>query len=355
MLNPFLLASGAPTSFDSCKTHHHFHYQHFLILNTGHDNIARCLQASRRRYSFLGVAWSLPHVLSVSRGIRGIISQSVSRSNIFPHRSHLQPLACRTLASAEKLASLFSQTSPLALDVSSEKELDKTVAEHNVVISLVPFKHHVAVIHAAIKSRTHVETTSYISDTMRQLDGDVQRAGITVLNEVGVDPGVDHLYAIKTISDVHGRGGKVREFHSYCGGLPSPECADNPLGFKFSWSPRGALLSQRNAAHFLENGEVVKIPAEDLMAAARPYHVKDGYEFVAYPNRNSVPFRDFYRIPEAHTAVRGSLRYNGNPAFIQALANLGWLEQDKKEWLRDGMTWAEIHQVAIGAEGVDEE
>lgn len=90
------------------------------------------------------------------------------------------------------------------------------------------------------------------------------------------------------------------------------------------------------------------------MATSKPYYVMDGYDFVAYPNRNSVPFQKFYKIPEAHTVLRGSLRYKGNPAFIQALANLGWLDQDEKDWLKEGMTWAEIQQKAIGASSVDE-
>ena len=124
-----------------------------------------------------------------------------------------------------------------------------------------------------------------------------------------MDPGIDHCYAIKKIDEVHARGGKVLEFYSYCGGLPAPECADNPLGFRFSWSPRGALLSQRNSARFLQNGQVVDIGANELMTKAVPYYVMDGYDFVAYPNRDSVAFRDFYKIPEAHTIIRGSLRY----------------------------------------------
>lgn len=176
------------------------------------------------------------------------------------------------------------------------------------------------------------------------MNEDAVRAGITVLNEVGVDPGVDHLYAIKKINEVHEQGGKIREFYSYCGGLPAPEYADNPLGFKFSWSPRGALLSQRNSARYLKDGKIHEISSENLMATAAPYHVMDGYEFVAYPNRDSVPFQKFYNIPEAHTVIRGSLRYKGNPTFVQALANLGWLEQDRKDWLKDDMTWAEIQK-----------
>ena len=233
-------------------------------------------------------------------------------------------------------------------------DLDKQIAAHDVVISLIPYTYHAAVISSAIKSRTQVVTTSYVSQAIRDLNGAAKEAGITVLNEVAVDPGVDHLYAIQKIDEVHSKGGKVKEFYSYCGGLPAPDCADNPLGFKFSWSPRGALLSQRNSATFLQDGQVVEISSADLMATAKPYYVKDGYDFVAYPNRNSVSFREFYNIPEAHTVIRGSLRYGGNPAFVQALANLGWLEQDQKDWLRDGMTWAEIQQHMLGATSTDE-
>ncbi|KAI9717763.1 MAG: hypothetical protein M1812_004492 [Candelaria pacifica] len=233
--------------------------------------------------------------------------------------NNLVTVACRTLATAQKLSSGFPR-----------------------------------VIKSAIKSKTQVVTTSYVSEGIRALDGAAKEAGITVLNEVGVDPGVDHLYAIKKIGEVHAKGGKVREFYSYCGGLPAPDCADNPLGFKFSWSPRGALLSQRNSARFLKNGEVVEIPSTELMATAKPYYVMDGYDFVAYSNRDSVPFREFYGIPEAQTVIRGSLRYAGNPAFVQALADLGWLEQDKKEWLIDGMTWADIQQRALGTSAKDE-
>ena len=258
------------------------------------------------------------------------------------------------MRSAQKLAAGFLRTDAISLDVSSVTDLDEHVAAHDLVISLIPYIYHAAVIKSAIKSKTQVVTTSYVSPTIKELEDAAKEAGITVLNEVGLDPGVDHLYAIKMIDEVHAKGGKIREFYSYCGGLPAPDCADNPLGFKFSWSPRGAFLSQRNSATFLQNGQVIEITSDDLMATSKPYHVMKGYDFVAYPNRNSVPFREFYNIPEAHTVIRGSLRYAGNPAFVQALANLGWLEQGKKDWLKDGMTWAEIQQKAIGASSTDE-
>ncbi|KAL9044187.1 MAG: hypothetical protein Q9214_002655, partial [Letrouitia sp. 1 TL-2023] len=197
-------------------------------------------------------------------------------------------IACRTLISAEKLASRFPRTNAISLDVSSAIDLNKHVSTHDIVISLVPYIYHAGVIKSAIKSETHVVTTSYVSEATRALDAAAKQAGITVFNEVGVDPGVDHLYAIKKINEVHAKGGKVREFYSYCGGLPAPDCANNPLGFKFSWSPRGALLSQRNSARYLQNGRIVDISSADLMATAKPHHVMEGYDFVAYSNRDSV-------------------------------------------------------------------
>jgi len=126
------------------------------------------------------------------------------------------------------------------------------------------------------------------------------------------------------------------------------------LKFKFSWSPRGALLSQQNSATFLKDNKVVEIPAQSLMSTAAPYYVMDGYDFFNYPNRNSVPFREFYNIPEAHTVIRGSLRYEGNPTFVKALIDLGWLDTREKNWLKDRITWAEIWGQMIQVETLDE-
>lgn len=144
------------------------------------------------------------------------------------------------------------------------------------------------------------------------------------------------------------------KFHSYCGGLPALECSNDSLGFKFSWSPRGAILSQRNSASFILDGQQVDIAAEDLMATAKPYFFMDGYDFVAYANRNLVPFREYYKIPESRTVVRGSLRYDENPIFIKAFADIGWLDATEKGWLSEGLTWAQIHARITGAKDSSE-
>lgn len=117
--------------------------------------------------------------------------------------------ACRTLANAQALADGLPSTTAISLDVNSASALDAQVAAHDLVISLIPYTYHAAVIKAAVKGHTNVVTTSYISPAMRELEEEVKKAGIVVLNEIGLDPGIDHLYAVKTIGEVHAKGGKV--------------------------------------------------------------------------------------------------------------------------------------------------
>jgi saccharopine dehydrogenase-like NADP-dependent oxidoreductase len=117
-------------------------------------------------------------------------------------------IACRKLSTAQKLIEGLSQTNAITLDVSSS-ELDQQISEHDLVISLVPYVFHAAIIKSAIKSKVNVVTTSYVSPTIKALDAEAKAAGITILNEVGVDPGVDHLYAIKKIQEIQEKGGKV--------------------------------------------------------------------------------------------------------------------------------------------------
>ncbi|KAF9466307.1 saccharopine dehydrogenase [Collybia nuda] len=268
--------------------------------------------------------------------------------------SNTLTIACRTLSSAEQLASSLPNTKPISLDVNNTSALEAAVAEHDLVISLIPYTYHAAVIKAAIKGKTHVVTTSYVSPAMRELDAQAKEAGIVVMNEIGLDPGIDHLYAVKTIEEVHAKGGKIKQFLSYCGGLPAPECSDNPLGYKFSWSSRGVLLALLNSASFLSGSQQLDIPGTDLMSHAKPYYITPAFAFVAYPNRDSVPFREYYNIPEAETVVRGTLRYQGFPEFIAALVRVGLLDQDTKGWLKDGQTWAQVIQKLIGAADASE-
>lgn len=122
-------------------------------------------------------------------------------------------IGCRTLSAAEALVESLPRSKALSIDVNSP-ELEALVAEHDVVVSLIPYTYHAIVIRAAIKGKTHVVTTSYVSPAMKELEAEAKAAGIVVMNEIGLDPGIDHLYAVKTIDEVHEKGGKVSVCHT---------------------------------------------------------------------------------------------------------------------------------------------
>lgn len=258
-------------------------------------------------------------------------------------------VACRTLESAKKLAEGLKHANAISLNVNDAAALEAEVAKNDLVISLIPYTFHAQVIKAGIAQKKHVVTTSYVSEAMMALDKEAQDAGITVFNEIGLDPGIDHLYAVKTISEVHKEGGKVTGFLSYCGGLPAPEDSDNPLGYKFSWSPRGVLLAAGNTAQFYRDGKKETVTGAQLMSTAKPYHIYPGYAFEAYPNRDSTPYRERYDIPEAQTVIRGTLRYSGNPAFVQTLQDLGFLSTQEHDFLKQPIPWNEAFAKIVGA------
>ncbi|KAL2429034.1 Saccharopine dehydrogenase [NADP(+), L-glutamate-forming] [Exophiala dermatitidis] len=261
-------------------------------------------------------------------------------------------VACRTLESAKKLAEGLKNTRPISLDVTNAEALDAEMERADLAISLIPYTFHATVIKSAIRKKKNVVTTSYVSPAMLELEEQAKEAGITVLNEIGLDPGIDHLYAVSIIEEVHKAGGKVKSFLSYCGGLPAPEASDNPLGYKFSWSSRGVLLALRNAAKYYQDGEIKEIAGPDLMNSAKPYFIYPGFAFVAYPSRDSTPYRERYNIPEAQTVIRGTLRYQGFPEFVKVLVDIGFLSDEEKDFLKPSdkpLTWKEATQKIIGA------
>ncbi|KAL3264803.1 hypothetical protein ABHI18_000354 [Aspergillus niger] len=263
-------------------------------------------------------------------------------------------VACRTLHSAQALASNYKNTTAIALDVSQDAAgLNNAITKTDIIISLIPYIYHATVVEAAIAHRKPVVTTSYISPALWALDEKAKSAGVTVLNEIGLDPGIDHLYAVKTIDEVHRAGGQIRSFTSWCGALPAPENADNPLGYKFSWSPRGGLLALLNSAQWYKDGELATVQGKDLMAVAESQKIAEGFDnLVGYPNRDAVGFRDFYRIPEAGTVFRGTLRYAGFPEIIRALVAIGYFSQDEVPALNvsssSAVTWLQLTAQLLG-------
>jgi saccharopine dehydrogenase (NADP+, L-glutamate forming) len=189
--------------------------------------------------------------------------------------------------------------------------LEKLVNEHDIAVSFLPYRYHVLVAKTCIKYKKPLVTTSYVQPEMKALDEDAKKAGVILLNEIGLDPGIDHMTAMKIIDHIHDKGGKVEEFYSLCGALPAPEATVNPMKYKFSWSPKGVVLASRNSASYLKKGKQVIIESINLFKDRFSYNFQGLGELEVYPNRDSISYIDIYGIPEASTMYRGTFRYKG--------------------------------------------
>ncbi len=263
-------------------------------------------------------------------------------------RGYELTVATRTIAKAHQLLEGHANGKAVTMDLTKDSGLGALVEQADLVISLVPYTFHVQVAKHCIKHKKHMITTSYVSPAMKDLDGEARQAGILILNEIGLDPGIDHMSAMKIIHDVQAKGGKVDSFKSYCGGLPAPEANDNPWGYKFSWSPRGVLMASSNAAKWLQDGGVVDVQSKDLFLNHWPLEVEGAGSLQAYPNRNSLGYVELYGLEGVSTMFRGTLRYPGWCEAIKQLVDIGLLTMDEKAGL-GGRTYDSVMRELIGA------
>lgn len=246
---------------------------------------------------------------------------------------------------SDKLANRYNGVDSTYLNVMENPEgLQSLVANSDVVISLLPYGLHGLVAKHCIEAKTHMVTASYVTDAVRELHDSAQQAGVTLLNEVGLDPGIDHLLALECIRDVQERGGIVESFVSFCGGLPAPEHSDNSLRYKFSWSPRGALLNTLSAAKYLSRGQVVEISGGgDLMSSPRELDFLPGFALEGFPNRDSTQYRELYGLgPQVNTLLRGTIRYKGFSDCIKSMQLLGLIDPEPHPMLHPNgpdVTW----------------
>jgi saccharopine dehydrogenase (NADP+, L-glutamate forming) len=225
----------------------------------------------------------------------------------------------------------------VGLSAGDDAALSALIARADLVVSLLPYTLHAGVAKIAIAHRVPVITTSYVGPEMRALDGAARDAGVIVLNEIGLDPGLDHMSAMRVIDTLRTEGSRLVSFSSCCGGLPAPEANTNPWGYKFSWSPRGVLAAGRNAARWLEDGRVVDLPAERLFTHVAPYDVPEVGGLEVYPNRDATAYIATYGIEGVRTMFRGTLRYPGWCETLHAVSRLGLLDDAPRTW-RAGTT-----------------
>ncbi len=258
-------------------------------------------------------------------------------------------VASRTKAKAEALTDESSNTEAVRFDIQSDDRLlDQLTASADLVCSLLPYTYHVKAAKVAINHYKHFCTTSYISEEMKELDPAAQTAGVLLLNECGLDPGIDHMSAMRIIDAIHKRSGSIVSFTSFTGGLPAPDSNNNPFGYKLSWSPRGVLLAGRNDAHFLRDGTEVVIPGPTLFDNYELMEVPNLGTFEGYPNRDSISYVDIYSIPEVRTMMRGTFRNIGWCKTMKKVADLGFFDIEARNL--GGKTYSEVLQEIVQAE-----
>lgn len=270
----------------------------------------------------------------------GLVSRPLVRYLLDEPEFHVK-VASRTVSKAEKLIQGHPRGNAQALNVKDTEQLRDLIKECDIAISLLPYTYHVKVAEMCIEFKKNMVTTSYISAPMKILDENARKANVLILNEIGVDPGIDHMSAMRIIHKVENSGGKVVSFRSYCGGLPAPEANTNPFGYKFSWSPRGVLMAGRNDAKYLENGKVIEIPGKELFKHHWPLEIEDEGLFETYPNRDSIPYIETYGLKYAHTMFRGTIRNIGWCDTLYCIAKLGLLNDAGRDDLK-GITFDDL-------------
>ncbi len=235
-------------------------------------------------------------------------------------------IATTTKEKADRMIKGHPAGSSMRWSTDETGTLEKLVNEHDIAVSFLPYRYHTLVAKACVKCGKPLVTTSYVQPEMQALDKAAKKAGVILLSEVGLDPGIDHMTAMKIIDHVHGEKGRIEEFYSLCGALPAPEAADNPLKYKFSWSPKGVVLAGKNSALYLKKGQKVSIETLNLFKDTFTYSFPGVGEMEVYPNRDSTSYIDIYGIHEASTMYRGTFRFKGWCETLDAMKHLNMLD-----------------------------
>ena len=232
-----------------------------------------------------------------------------------------------SLGAAQKFTKSHTNAKGILLDVFNKDEREKAVKNCDMVISMLPARFHIEVAKDCITFGKNLVTASYISDEMQNLDKEAKAKGLVFMNEIGVDPGIDHMSAMKVIDNIRDKGGKLLLFESFTGGLVAPESDDNLWNYKFTWNPRNVVLAgQGGAAEFLQEGLYKYIPYNRLFRRTELIKI-DGYgKFEVYANRNSLKYHDVYGFKDILTLYRGTIRRVGFSRAWNVFVQLGMTE-----------------------------
>ena len=291
--------------------------------------------------------------------MKNILILGAGRSSVFliehllQHSADLLRLtvADQTLEGAKQKIGSHTAGRALALDVTQQDALLKAVQEHDIVISMLPATMHMPVAYACLEHGKHLFTASYVSPEMRAIHAKAEEKGLLFMNELGLDPGIDHMSAMQMIEIIKKEGGDIQSFKSYCGGLVAPSSNDNPWGYKFSWNPRNVILAGQGTARWREKGTMHYTPYHRIFAEAENMEVPGYGAYDGYANRDSLGYIDAYGLQGIQTMKRGTLRQSGYCRAWNALVQMGITDDGFLLNIPEGTTWESFSTSFLPGEG----
>ena len=215
-------------------------------------------------------------------------------------------------------------------NVTDKKQRESEIENADIVISMLPASLHITVAKDCVRLGKNLVTASYVSPEIAELDEAAKQAGILLLNEIGLDPGIDHMSAMQVIDEIKENGGELTSFKSFCGGLVHPDYDNNPWNYKFTWNPRNVVLAGQGTAQYIENGDYKYIPYTSLFERTEHMEVLDAGEFEGYANRDSLSYRKSYGLDDIPTLFRGTLRRKGYSEAWNVFVQLGMTDDTYK-------------------------
>ncbi|WP_166385832.1 MULTISPECIES: saccharopine dehydrogenase family protein [unclassified Polaribacter] len=224
---------------------------------------------------------------------------------------------------ADKIINNHKNAKSIILDIFNKKQRQEFIEKTDIVISMLPARLHIEVAKDCILFSKHMVTASYVSDEMKALDKAAKEKGLVLMNEIGLDPGIDHMSAMQILDKIRNQGAKMLLFESFCGGLVAPESDNNLWNYKFTWNPRNVVLAgQGGAAMFIQESTYKYIPYHKLFRRTEFLKINDS-NFEAYGNRDSLKYRSVYGLDNIPTMYRGTIRKVGFSRAWNIFVQLG--------------------------------
>jgi len=279
-------------------------------------------------------------IIGAGRSASSLIQYILDKSN---EEDLFITIGDQSIQAAQKLINGHKNARAILLDVFNEKDRKEAVKNANLVISMLPARFHIEVAKDCVEYGKHMVTASYISDEMQSLDSKVKSKGLVFMNEIGLDPGIDHMSAMQVIDRIRDNGGKMLMFESFTGGLVAPESDDNLWHYKFTWNPRNVVLAgQGGAAEFIQEGAYKYIPYHRLFRRTEFLDIQNHGRFEAYANRNSLKYRSIYGLEDILTLYRGTIRRVGFSKAWNMFVHLGMTDDSYTLENSENMTYRDF-------------